>query len=164
MSSAKYYWPLSDDEVVLGTRSGELNGNITLATGVKGKPNSALQFSGEGSFIDVGKFDKECFGNPDYCLALTFSFMAWLDDSSVSSTRRLNILDSIDGDETTNNGLGVYLQNNEMYFVISKTSNYFKSSISIVANEWRHYVMIFNESSGLSIFVNGQNVPSKRYF
>ena len=163
MSSAKYYWPLStiDNKMVLGTRLGKVSGKITPTLGVKEKPGSALQFSGEGSYIDLGKFDKECFGNLDYCSGLSLSFMAWFEKTTISSSKRVYILDYM-GDETKYKGLGVYIQNNNLFFVVSKTSKYWRTFVPIVDNEWRHYVMRHNDSSGITVSVNGQDISATR--
>ena len=95
MGSAKYYWPLSaiDNNMILGTRLGKVYGKVTLTMGVKGKPNSALQFSNDGSYIDVGMpAEKECFSSPDYCWnGLTLSFIAAFDKDAISWSKRVNI-------------------------------------------------------------------------
>lgn len=165
MSSAKYYWPLSavDSNNILGTRLGRVNGNVTTTSGVRNKSNSALHFTGEGSYIDLGIFGEECFGNPDFCTGLSLSFMAWFDKTTASSTKRVYILDSV-GDETKYNGLSVYILNNKLWFVVSKTPKYVQTFVGIVDSEWRHYVMRYNESSKFRISVNRQDITIARYF
>ncbi|CAB3996190.1 Hypothetical predicted protein, partial [Paramuricea clavata] len=162
MSSAKYYWPLSsiDNNTVLGTKIGTINGKVTPTSGVRGTPNTALQFSSEGSYIDVGKFEKECFGNPDYCFGLSLSFMAWFDKTAISSSKRVYILDSVE-DETKYKGMSVFIQSNNLWFVVSKTARYVNTFVPIVDNEWRHYVMRYNDSASISVSVNGQDIPAK---
>ena len=135
-----------------------MNGKVSLTTGVKENANTALQFASKGSYIDLGKFDKQCFGNPDYCsLGLSLSFMAWFDKYAISWTKRVNILDSL-GDETiSNKGISVYIQNKGLCFAVSRTSGYQKISVPLIDNEWRHYVMRWNNSLGLRVFVNGKD-------
>ena len=164
MSSAKYYWPLSgitDNKMVLGTILGNVTGKVTVTTGVREKPNSAIKFSGEGSYIDVGKFENECFGNPDLCSGLSLSFMAWFDTTTISSSKEVYIMGSMK-DKTKSNGLSVYVQNNEMTFVVSGTRKYWNRRISVTDNEWLHYVMTFNDSSGVDVWVNGGRVTGSR--
>jgi hypothetical protein len=159
MSSAMYYWPLSvvDNNMVVGTKLGKKIGNVTPTTGVREKPDSALKFSGEGSYIDFGKFEQECFGDTDLCSGLSLSFMAFFDRTIVGSSKKVYILGSMK-DQSTSNGLSVYIQNNQIVFVVSKTRNYWTARISVVDSEWTHYVMTFNDSSGVDISVNGVRV------
>ena len=162
ISSAKYYWPLSatEKDMILGTTIGKVYGKVNPTRGVKEKENTALLFSGEGSYIDLGKFDKECFGNPDYCsFGLSLSFMAYFDLSAASWTKRVNILDSLGNEDTSNKGISVYIQNKNLWFVISKTSRYKKVSVPLVDNEWRHYVIRWDDSLGLRVSVNGKDIP-----
>ncbi len=147
--------------MVLGTRLGKVSGKVTQTSGVREKANTALQFSGEGSYIDLGKFDKECFGNLDFCSVLSLSFMAWFEKTAITWSKRVYILDSV-GDETNYKGLGVFIQNGRLWFVVSETSKYVKTFVPIDGNEWRHYVMRYNESSGISVSVNGQDIPAAR--
>lgn len=164
MGSAKYYWPLSaiENKKIVGTRIGNVIGKVTLTTGVKEKPNTALQFTGAGSYIDLGNFDNECFASPDYCsYGLTLSFMASFDTAAIGWSNRVNILDS-SGDEKNFLGLSVYIQSQKLWFLVSKISKYFLTSVSIVDNEWRYYVMRWNESLGIAVAVNGQDTSSTR--
>ena len=164
MSSAKYYWPLSaiDNNMILGTRLGKVNGKVTLTSGVKEKPNSALQFSGDGSYIDLGKFENECFTSPDYCsYGLSLSFMAWFDKTAAAWSKRVNIIDSA-RDETSSLGLSVYVQNQELWFVVSRTSMHMTATVPLVDSEWRHYVLRWNNSLGIRISIDGQDVSVNR--
>ena len=164
ISSAKYYWPLSaiSNDTVLGTVLGKVNGTVALTSGVREKSNTALQFSGEESYIDLGKFENECFISPDNCWnGLTLSFMASFDQNAVSWSKRVNILDSVT-DETNFLGLGVYIQSQHLWFVVSKTSKYVKTNVAITGDKtWRHYVMRWN-GSDIHISVNGQPIFTKR--
>ena len=163
MSSAKYYWPLTyvDDNLIFGTKSGKVHGKITSTSGVKEKPNTALQFSSAGSYIDLGQFDKECFGDPNYCSGLSLSFMAWFDKTAVKWDKRVSILDSA-RDENKYRGLIVYIKDNNLCFVVSTLYEYVQTVVPIVDNEWRHFVMRYNGSSGISVSVNGLDFPATR--
>ena len=163
MSSAKYYWPLTyvDNNMILGTKPGKVYGKITSTSGLKEKPNTALQFSSPGSYIDLGKFDKECLGDPNFCAGLSLSFMAWFDKTAVNWGKRVSILDSVD-DEKKYRGLIVYIKDNNLYFVVSKLNEYAQTFVPIVENEWRHFVMRYNGSSGISVAVNGVDIPGTR--
>ena len=147
--------------MVLGTRNGKVYGKVTPTSGLKEKNDSALQFSGEGSYIDMEKFERECFGNPDYCSGLSLSFMAWFDKVAVTSSK-IPILGSA-GDEKKYKGIRIYIQSSKLYFVVSRTSKYVQASVPIVENEWRHYLMRYNETSGISVSVNGQDISAKGY-
>ena len=164
MSSAKYYWPLSaiDNNMVMGTRVGKVNGKVTVASGVKAITNSALRFSGQGSYIDFGKFEEECFAFVDNCAdGFTLSFMASFDSHAAMWSKRVNILDSVT-DETSFTGLGVYIHYNDLWFVVSKTSMYVKTSVGISGDDtWHHYVMRWN-GSNIFISVDGQPIFTRR--
>ncbi|XP_028395191.1 uncharacterized protein LOC114519267 isoform X2 [Dendronephthya gigantea] len=166
VSSAKYYWPLSavENNMILGTTIGKVNGKVIPTTGVREKANTALQFTGEGSYIDLGRFDKECFGDPKYCgFGLSLSFMAWFDTSVMSWTKQVNILGSSGDENTSNKGISVYILNKNLWFVLSRTAESKKVSVPLVDNEWRHYVMKWNNSLGLRVSVNGKDIPSTTY-
>lgn len=156
MGSAKYYWPLSyvDNNMIVGTKAGKVNGKVTSTSGVKNKANTALQFSSAGSYIDLGQFDKECLGDPNHCSGLSLSFMAWFDKTAVNWNKRVSILDSVE-DETMYRGLIVYVKDKNLYFVVSKSSEYAQTSVPLVDNKWGHFVMRYNSSSGISVSVNG---------
>lgn len=150
--------------MVVGTRLGKVYGKVTQISGGSEKSNSALEFSGEGSYIDFGKFDKECFGNPDICSGLSLSFMAWFDKTAISWTKRVYILGSM-ADETKYKGLNVYIQNNNLWFVVSTSFTYMRRMVAIVDGEWRHYVMrYYNSGHGrVRLSVNGQDITNNGY-
>ena len=164
MSSARYYWPLSsiDNNMVLGTKYGKVYGKVTPTSGVKEKSDSALQFSGEGSYIDFGKFVGECFISPDNCSnGFTLSFMASFDPNAPNWSKRVNILDSV-GNEMEFSGLGVYISQKNLWFVVSRNSKYVKTNVKITSyRTWYHYVMRW-DGSNIRISVNGQPIFTKR--
>ena len=163
MGSARHYWPLSyvDNNMIFGTKPGKVNGKVTSTSGVKGKPNTALQFASAGSYIDLGQFDKECLGDPNHCFGLSLSFMAWFDKTAVNWDQRISILDSVE-DETKYRGLIVYIKDSNLYFVVSKSSEFGKTSVPIVDSKWSHFVMRYNSSSGISVSVNGVGISAAR--
>ena len=158
MSSAKYYWPLSnlENNITIGTRPGKVYGNITLTSGVKSMSNSSLQFVGPGAFIDAGNFGKECLTFPNACNSgLTVSFMASFDNETSKWKKRVYILDSV-GDERNSVGLAVYVENKQLWFVVAGKYQFYMENIALDSDEtWRHYAMRWNESA-IYIYVNAQ--------
>ena len=162
MGSSKYYWPLSsvDNNIILGTKLGIPYGKIISTTGVKNMSNTALQFSGTGSYIDAGNFTKECLTFPDKCTnGLTISFMASFDSNAIN-WQNVKILDTV-GDQSNSAGLAVYVDRQYLYFGVSQAHQSWTGKVSIVGDQaWRHYIMRWNQS-GLNIYINGQVKDTK---
>lgn len=164
MSSATHYWPLSnvDNGNIAGTIDGRAFGNIKVITGVKDKPDSALQFSESGMYIDVPFYAQDCLTFPDTCPSkhLTLSFMASF-DATAANWQNVAILDSLGGNKQNSTGLSVTINQQKLVFVVSYVDRLWTVSIPIEGDGvWRHYVMTCSPIA-IEVLVNGKSAISR---
>ncbi|CAB4014988.1 macrophage mannose receptor 1-like, partial [Paramuricea clavata] len=166
MSSATHYWPLSnvDNGSIAGTIDGRAFGNIKVITGVKDKPDSALQFSESGMYIDVPFYAQDCLTFPDTCPSkhLTLSFMASF-DATAANWQNVAILDSLGGNKENSTGISVTINQQKLVFVVSYVDRLWTVSIPIEGDGvWRHYVMTCSPIA-IEVLVNGKSAISRAY-
>ena len=159
MSSAAHYWPLSNihDGQVFGTIDGRAFGEINVTSGVKNEPESALQFSNSGMYIDIPFDVEDCLTFPDTCPSkqLTLSFMASF-DAAAANWNKVLILDSLGGSAYNSTGLSVTVDQKKLWFVVSYVNLFLEINIPIQGDgAWRHYALLCSTSS-ISVLVNGK--------
>ena len=142
---------------MFGTKTISAHGNVKSISGRRNKPNSALEFVGAGSYLHVILGD-ECLTNPDRCNrnGVTLSFMASFSSDVKNWTEKVYIFDSIGSDFQKLRGVSVYVENKQIYFLISTISSYCLLNVPLSADEtWRHYAMTWN-SNVIVIYINGK--------
>lgn len=161
MSSASHYWPLSnvDNKRISGTIDGRAFGSIEVISGVKDEPESALQFSKSGMYIDIPFESEDCLTFPDTCPSnqLTLSFMASF-DALAANWDNVVILDSFGGNENNSTGISVTVSKKMLVFLVSYVDKFWKISIPIQSyTMWHHYLLTCSDSR-IQIYVNGKGV------
>lgn len=145
--------------------TGHADININVTSGVKGKPNSALEFSKSGMYIDIPFAFQDCITFPDVCpfKQLTLSFMASFDNTA-ANWNKVAILDTLGGNENNSTGISVYISEKKLWFVVSYVNLFWKINIPIRGdNAWRHYVLTCSPLA-INVHVNGKMGRSRYEF
>ena len=99
-----------------------------------------------------------CISNPSRCTnGVTYSVLLNL-PSSLSSTggQKLFLLDIMGQGQSDAAGFYVYINNGQLGIFFRSVFHTWHSIISPVLGKWFHLAFVWNEQSGLIVYVNGE--------
>ena len=158
ISGTDYYWPLDDsaNNVIAGTRTGMFYGTIGFEAAVNGR--QAIAFDGTSSYAIVPGLMQTCVSDPSKCTnGVTYSMVLKLSPSLANTAgRKLYLLDIMGPGQNDAAGFYVYVNNGQLGVFFRSVYHTWHSIVTPTLGTWINLAFVWNEQSGLVIYINGQ--------
>ena len=157
------YWKFDENtgDIAYDSSPYENNGEITGASWSLGKIDYALDFDGNGDFVEVLDDDSIDITDEITIMAWIYTY-SWDNPTDTYDVR--NIIDK--GEHTSGNAYGIYSYNqsgdHKLHFRLNKDSNADVTSILPSLNTWHHIAATF-DGSILKIYTDGVKTGEKLY-
>ncbi|XP_064611242.1 uncharacterized protein LOC135475322 isoform X2 [Liolophura sinensis] len=137
--SAAIYLPLDEGQ----------DPELQATTGMIG---SAISFDGRRDWINAGNFSGKCLSKPDNCED-GFTIAYWMKYFGRGDRPNYVLSSAAQGRAT---GVDVYIDGDKMNVSVLTTTRHFTAILPISTNQWVQYSIVWNQTGGLKVFVNGQ--------
>ena len=118
----------------------------------------AMAFDGTSSYVKIPGFSQTCVSDPSRCTnGITFSMVLKLDSRLASTSGAKRYLIDIMG-QAQNDGAGLNLFVRDGYLGVFLRSSHqmWQGTVAPALDAWFSFAFVWNEQSGLTIYVNGQ--------